>query len=308
MKENKLVRLYKLFEEQGINVKEIRQLRFYQDEDIDIILNSKYPYIMMNIILNYEFKLLNNNTRKEIINLINNSKTEDIALSIYHIVRSKTILSSGLTYEIAKIIYDSEEVSTTYIKNAALNINVLLNKDVIEILKIIGSSKKEYQASCSSDIAVNIEVLMNGNVLELTKIASQTEGKEQSLIVNAIAKNRDVLLSGMSIKLVKLASKFKLTNSIQMINSIALNKILEKNKRSTYYLIRMLSAETDQDIKKIHDLAEKEISIYQQQESKLKTEDNLFWNLYKDDPQKAISILSIKGTHNITPYTKVRKQ
>lgn len=142
MQENKIVKLYKLFEEQEMNLKEIRQLRTYQDEDIDIILNSKYPRVMTNIVLNCEFKLLNNEIRKEIINLINTSQNEDIATYIYHIVRSRTILSSGLTYELAKIIYDSFSASAKYVKDTALNANILLNKDAIELLKIIGLSKK----------------------------------------------------------------------------------------------------------------------------------------------------------------------
>lgn len=93
---------------------------------------------------------------------------------------------------------------------------------------------------------------MNDNAIEIIKTVSQVEGEEQSLMVSEVAKNRDVLASGLSTKLVKLASEFKLINSVQTIKNIASNKILEKHKRSVYFLIRMLSANTDEEITKLY--------------------------------------------------------
>ena len=307
MQENKIVKLYKLFEAQEMNLKEIRQLRTYQDEDIDLILNSKYPRVMMDIVLNYEFKLLDNETKEKIIYLINTAKNEDIASYIYHIVRSKTILSSGRTYELSKIVYDSELISAMYVKEASLHVNVLLNKDSNELLKTIASSKTSYQASCASDIATNIEVLMSEKALELTNIASKTETEEQALLVADIAKNRDVLSSEYTIKLVKLASYFNLSNSLQIISSIALSKILEKNKATTYYLTRMLSTNNEEERLRLYNEAQKEINHAKEQESKLKKENNFFWTMYKDNPQDMIKILNESGTRNITPYTRVKK-
>lgn len=308
MTRNKLLELYQKLLEEGINVGDLKPLRTYKDEDIDIILNSKYPSVMINIIPNYEFKLLNSEQRSEIINLINNAKNKDIATAIYNIVRSKTVLSSGLTYELVKIICNSKESSAKYAVNTALNVNVLLNKNALELVRIVGSSNEEYQASSAADVATNIEVLMSGNAVELTKIASLTEGEEQSLLVNSIAKNRDVISSGLSIKLTNLGSKVKSDIIANLIKNVAINKILEKHKRSVYYLTRMLSTENDEDFFKLYDEVQKLINYINEQEKIAKNDKTLFWNLYKTNPEEAISLLRTKvnSKDEVTPYTRVR--
>ena len=65
MKKDKLLELYKKFRKEDIWIQQIRKLRNCKDEEIDIILNSKYPYIMSEIIIDAQFNLLKENQKQE---------------------------------------------------------------------------------------------------------------------------------------------------------------------------------------------------------------------------------------------------
>ena len=310
MKKDKLLELYQKFKNEKRWIQQIRQLRNYKDGDIEIILNSKYPYVMSEIILNYEFKILNENQQNEIIKSINNAKNEEVAECIYLIVRSGTILSSGKTVEISNIICNSEEVSVIYAKEIALSNTVILNKDGLELIKIVGKSKKKEQALTSKLIAQDLNVLVSGNAIELTKLASLTEGEEQRRAVLHISTNRDVISSDVAIKLANLASKIKTDDIAQLVITIASDKILEKNKRSTYYLTRMLLENKYEDVLKIYNEAQKLISYIKIQESKAEKDNGTFWNMYKQNPEEAITLLKTKvsSTEEINPYTRIKKK
>ena len=307
MTKNKLLELLEKEQTQELTHKDIVKLRSYNDESIDIILNSKYKNIMIEIISNQEFKSLPQNTQNEIINILNNSESEEKALAIYYVVRSGLILSSGLTLEIIKIITNTNSSIASYIVNTAINPSVLINSNIIEILKIISKSKEEYQASSASDIAKDLNVIVSEKILELIKIASETIGEEKSRLVNNIAKNKDILISDLSIELTTLASKTNLSESINLINEIASNKILEKNRLSKYYLIDMLFAKSNEEVEEIYKQAQIKITTLKKQESTIKKDTSLFWNVYKKNPQEAIlSLIDINSEQEITEYTRIR--
>jgi len=309
MTKNKLLELLENVKIQELTHQDIKKLRNYNDSSINIILKSKYKNIMIDIITNQEFKSLSESIQNQIINIINNSESEKIAVAIYYVVRSGMILSSGLTLEIVKIISNSNPSIAIYIANTALNPSVMVNPNFINILKIISNSHEEYQALCASDVAKDLNVIVSGKVQELTKIASETVEKEKCQLVNSIAKNKDVLLSDLSIELTTLAKKITLTESIELINLIASNKILEKNYRSKYYLIDMLFAKSNEEIAKVYEQAQKEIISLKQQESLVKKDEGLFWNIYKKNPQEAIlALTNIDAEKEITEYTKVRRK
>ena len=309
MTKDRLLELYKKFGKTE-DIKNIRTLRNYKDEDIDIILNSKYPSIMMNIILNYEYKLLKDDKRKEIIDIVNNAKSKSIAEYIYYLVRSKTVISSGLTVDLAKIICNSEENSAKYAIDTALNANVLLNKDAIELVKIVASSKTESQASCSSNIAQNIEVLMSEEAIELTKLTSLTEDIEKRKTIYHISVNKDVTSSGLALKLATLASKIDSTDILKLTITIACNKILEKHNRSAYYIAKILSVETYEEALNVFNEAQKLTNYIKEQEANMKNDNSFFWTLFKNNSEKAIALLKLRIGSNevINQYTRVRKK
>ena len=309
MTKEKLLQLYIKYKDEQKNVKDIKVLRKYNDEDINIILNSKYPFVMQEIIINHEFKILKENEKKEIIDIINNAKDEIIAQNISRIIKSKAILSSGLLITLAKKISNCETESVSYATDVALNLEVLLNKNGLKLIEIVGSSKTKGQAISSSLIAKDTYVLMNEESVELTKLASITDGEEQRRIIHHISTNREVLTSGMALKLAKLGGNIKCENKAQLLITIASDKILEQNKKTTYYLTKMLLAETYEETLKIYNEAQELIINIKIGESKIKKEKSTFWNFYKHNPEKAIELLQAhyEDDEEITVYTRIKK-
>lgn len=305
MTKDKLLKLYNKFKDEEIDISVIRKLRNCTNKDIDIILNSFYPEIMIDIIICYEFKLLNSKVQEEIIELVNNAKTEKIAYEISRIISSGIILSSGLTTKIARIINESTIVSAPYIADLSLTNSVLINPKSLEIMKIIGSSNKEYQAKIALDILKNIEVILNENVLEIIKIASEIEKESHSELYVSIAKNREVLAANLTVKLMILASKLD-DEQIKILNIIASDKLLEKNKRSVYYILKML--EEKHKIPSIFEQVKKEISFFKLKESKIKKDNDLFWNIYKNNPNEAIELIKENDEQVVTTLTKVKNK
>ena len=190
-------------------------------------------------------------------------------------------------------------------------INLGYKKDMIEdILSTITldnseSLNKEYQAKISLDISKNIDVLLNKNALEIIKMASKIEKESHSELYISIAKNREILAANLTIKLMILASKLD-DEQIKLLNIIASDKLLEKNKRSVYYILKMLDEK--HKIPSIYEQAKKEIHLLKQKESKIKKDNDLFWNIYKNNPNEAITKLKENETHNITPYTRIKNK
>ena len=180
MTKDKLLKLYNKFKEEEINVSSIRQLRNCTNQDIDYILNSFYPEVMFSIITNHTFKLLSIEEQNELSKIVNDANTEKVAFEISRVVGSGTVVSSGLTTEIAKIINESSAKVVSYVANAALANSILINPHSLEILKVISSSKKPIQAKTCLEISKNLDVLLNKNVVEIIKITTRIEREAQS--------------------------------------------------------------------------------------------------------------------------------
>ena len=305
MTKDKLLELYNKFIDEEIEVFAIRTLRNCTDKDIDYILNSFYPEVMMSIVTNHTFKLLSLKEQEEISELINDAKTEKIAFEIARVVSSGIILSSGLTIKIAKIINESTTKIASYVADASLANSILINPNSLEILKIIGSSKKPIQAKTCLEISKNLDVLSNKNVVEIIRITSQIERELQSELFISLAKNKDILSSNLTIKLMLLASKLD-DEQIKLLNIIASDKLLEKNKHSLHYIVRML--ETPHKIPNIYEQAKTEISLFKQRESTIKRDNDLFWNVYKNNPTEAIELIKETEEQVVTSLTKVKKK
>jgi hypothetical protein len=70
----------------------------------------------------------------------------------------------------------------------------------------------------------------------------------------------------------------------------------------------MFESKTFEDILKIYNEVEQKIIDFKIKESRLKKDNELFWNVYKETPEKAIAILQNSKLVEITPYTRVRKR
>ena len=309
MTKEKILEFYNKAIQEGIPISKIRYFRNYRDSEIELILNSKYPKVMMDLILDYQFKLLTKNEQEQTVHYINDAKNEQHAIGIYDIVSTGLILSSGLATKILEVLDKATIEAIPSIISLALNYLFLMNPKAFEIMRIIGESTQEYSILCATDIAKNLESLIHPEILEIIKIASTTEGEEQCKLVNSMAKNRDVLSFDLAVELITLASKIKKDKeSLELMISVSNNKLLDKHRYSTHYLVMMFEANTPESVLKIYNEAEQKTIDLKIQESKLKKDNELFWNAYKDRPTKTIKLLDMfESSEEITPHTRIRK-
>ena len=131
------------------------------------------------------------------------------------------------------------------------------------------------------------------------------EKESHSELYVSIAKNREVLAANLTVKLMILASKLD-DEQIKILNIIASDKLLEKNKRSVYYILKML--EEKHKIPSIFEQVKKEISFLKLKESKIKKDNYLFWNIYKNNPNEAIELIKENDEQVVTTLTKVKNK
>ena len=92
----------------------------------------------------------------------------------------------------------------------------------------------------------------------------------------------------------------------KLLNIIASNKFLEQNKRSLHYIVRMLEAK--QKIPNIYEQASSEILLFKQKETTIKKDNDLFWNIYKNNPNEAIELIKESDEQVVTTLTKVKNK
>ena len=131
------------------------------------------------------------------------------------------------------------------------------------------------------------------------------ERESQSELFISLARNEEVLSSNLTIKLMLLASKLD-EEQIKLLNIIASNKLLEQNKRSLHYIVRML--ESPHKIPNIYEQSATEISLLKQKESKIKRDNDIFWNVYKNNPTEAIELIKETDEEIVTNLNKVKKK
>lgn len=301
----KLLEFYNQLKNSEMNVSVLRKLRKCSTKEIELIMNNKYPQVIMDLVINYEFKLLKEKEQETIVNIINNAKNEKIAVGIYQITISSIILSSGLTTKIANIISESNENTASCVIDLALHPRFLINPNALEIMKIVGASEHEYQAKAIASVTQANELLLHKDALTIIKLISETKYESRCNLMAAIAKNRAVLSTDLVVKLSTLASKID-PEATELITVVASNKCLEKNYHSVNYITTML--ECPENMETIYEYAQVEIRQIKLRETRAKTDENLFWNIYKKNPEEAIKLLKESDKTAVTAYTRVRKK
>ena len=256
-----------------MNIYIINALKEYTDEEIDNILNSKYIEIILNLILSEAFNLLTKKQRLNIINIINNTKTFEIASSIYYLLWDESAVTSGKIVELSKIISESigqEQSYFAYI--SATYSGVLMNENCLEIVKTISKTQKGKIAEILSILAGDTNLSLNENYLELIKLVATSDSEKKADLSTSLAKNKHLLNA---------------------------NRVL-------YYVNKILLSKTDIEARTIYSEARKEIAKLKEQSES----ENNFWKFFNNNPEQAIFLLNtdVSDNEELTPYTKVRRK
>ena len=279
MTKDKLLKLYEKFQTERLNTSFINNMKNFTDHDIYLILISKYTDITIRLIFNNNFQMLHNELKHKLIDIVNNAKNRTIAEYTAMLIENPNVLASGLVYELAKIISETQET---------------------------------YQALNTLSVATD-RIVLSSNVLaiNLSEIVSKTIGEQKSFNVAQVATNKDVLLGpAPAITLTQIVSETSSDCKSDLAASIAKNKILQESPFITTYTLKIKNAKTDEEARLIYSKIRKEINKLKT-EKKEYTDKSTFWEIYEQNPEEAIILLSeenIKGNEEITTYTKVRKK
>lgn len=287
MTKSKLLELYEKFRLERLNTSFINNLKDFSDHEVYLILNSVYTDITIRLMINKDFKVLHQGLKDKLINIVNNAKNRTIAEYTALLIENEDVLASGLVLELSKIISRTQE---TY---QALNtLSVATNKMVL-----------------SSDILA----------IHLSQIVSKTIGEQKSFNVTQVATSKDVLTMGPAITLTQIVYETSSNCKSDLAASVAKNKTLLEAETPVVitYTQQIKNAKTDEEAKLIYSQIRKEINKLKKEKEELvkkqKEEYNnefTFWQIYEQNPEKAISLLkeNIKDNEEITIHTRVRRK
>lgn len=285
MTKNKLLELYEKFRLERLNTSFINNLKDFSDHEVYLILNSVYTDITIRLMINKNFKVLYEELKDKLINIVNSAKNRTIAEYTALLIENEDVLASGLVLELSKVISRTQE---TY---QALNtLSVATNKLVL-----------------SSDILA----------INLSEIVSKTIGEQKSFNVTQVATSKDVLTIGPAITLTQIVYETSSNCKADLAASVAKNKTLLEAETPIVitYTLQIKNAKTDEEAKMIYSNIRKEINKLNKEKllNKEKEENNnesTFWHIYEQNPEEAIMLLkeSIKDNEEITIHTRVRRK
>lgn len=276
MIKNQLLELYEKLRLENINLTSINYLKDISDDELKLIKLSKYKKIVVRVLSNSNFKIVNSELKIKLINIINSAKNEIIADYTALVIENINVLISGLSLELAQIISQTDE---------------------------------EYQASNTLEVAINSNVLSSSNsVNELVQIVSITKGINKSNYITYIATNINILNTNQAVELIKIINKSSSDYKVELVYNLIKHKIPSELPPSKVieYIKSILDTKSDKDAEIQYNKLLKEIEILEQY--KQTDEQIYFWDLYQKCPNAAIQLLKDEKDIEIFPYTKIRKK
>lgn len=179
----KLLELCKKISENKINGYQISQLKYFTDEEIDLILNSKHQREVQNLIENKYFRSQPIEIQKSIIEIIDTYESnEDSLFFAIQAATNKNAINCSYIIEIVKIIIQLKEKEKMHqILGIAQNYVACSNKDVLEIIKMIAESQKTKEILEYAVFSVKNEfIYKTGRTLEIVKSILNTDDKKQA--------------------------------------------------------------------------------------------------------------------------------
>ena len=209
MRKDKLIELCYFLIEKNIDVSEISDnIKYLSNEDIDIVLKSKYPKYMILLLSNDNFRTLDYNSQKNIISIAKTYIKKKMFKYILSIINDDNIRNYGLTSTFVKIINNSYgEAQAKYASLVAKNQYVLKNSNAIELVTLVSNAITDQSSQYSSTLACNLNVLYSGKSLELVDIISKCYRNYQSEYAYNVASDTSLLFEDEEIvELTKIVS------------------------------------------------------------------------------------------------------
>jgi hypothetical protein len=167
MTKQSLLELYELLKSKNINPILISYLKNNSNEDINLIKESKYPDIVIRLLINNNFKIVHKELKYKLINIINNSQNKMIADYTSILIEDINVLMSGLVLELATIISNTEEeYQAINTLEVATNATILSTEQLnLKLIKMISKITNPYKSDCATKLLLtvskNITVLNN---------------------------------------------------------------------------------------------------------------------------------------------------
>jgi len=138
----KLLQLLRKAENKQIDMWEIEQLKYYTDEEAELILSLNNKREVKTLLKNTDFRSLPQEIQKEILKIIGNFNGNSSAIYYaVNIATNKNTINSGYLKEIIEIIIKLEsEDKIILVSNIATNTIALQHKDVLKMLQMIVDS------------------------------------------------------------------------------------------------------------------------------------------------------------------------
>ena len=132
----KLLQLLRKAENKQIDMWEIEQLKYYTDEEAELILSLNNKREVKTLLKNTDFRSLPQEIQKEILKIIGNFNGNSSAIYYaVNIATNKNTINSGYLKEIIEIIIKLEsEDKIILVSNIVTNTIALQHKDILKML------------------------------------------------------------------------------------------------------------------------------------------------------------------------------
>lgn len=172
MTKEKILKLLKKYYKKEIKVEDIIEFKELSDEEIDIVLANNNKQLMIELLKNKNFRILQKEVKEEILLIVRQLREGSIYLP--------------------------------YILKAISNKTIINSNELLEIINFIIRSKGPHQADKIIKIASNENVHSTGNLIELCKsIYRYSKSLEQLNIATIAATDSHIIRSGLVIDIVK---------------------------------------------------------------------------------------------------------
>lgn len=187
MTQAKLLELYKKLQNGKMTVEQIVELRNLSDEDINIVLTSKRPSIIVKLLECKDLKKLPIDTQNRIISMID--KYNVPAISVIYAVKvatDKNVIESGHILELVDIVLTATETAVETTSHLVCHPNAIATGHIVELAKLVSKSNKESeQINFGYYASVDKRLRRVNNIVEIVgSILSANDKKEAIKIYN----------------------------------------------------------------------------------------------------------------------------
>ena len=192
-------------------------------------LNDKAFNDMINlVILPDELEKIINLTDKEVEDILNTSCPQLKATKLYLYLKQE-----NLSDEVKKILEKNVKTDNNniyYTLGVIEKFNYLNREDIIDFIKVLELSDKDYQAKYASIVASDDNVLKRSDAIEFVKLVANSKWYYQAEYASQIATNEEILKLDNALEFVKKITKSQSIYSAKYASKVIVdNNLLKKD-------------------------------------------------------------------------------